>query len=156
MATPRSTATPQPVEMEFTGTANSIGAAVWDIEGTVVEVTGDTDIRGSINVGQRVKVKALRFPDGRLIATRIEPADDSGGSNQNENDNPNITGNENQNENQNSDDSGDNSNSNGDDSSNSNSNGDDSGDSNSNDTNGNDDHGGGDNSNDDGGNDNGN
>ncbi len=82
--TPRPTATPQPaptaepVEVEFTGSVQAIDAATWNIDGTTIGVNADTEIRGSINVGQRVKVKALRQGNGQLIALRIEPIDGGG------------------------------------------------------------------------------
>jgi hypothetical protein len=103
-ATPRPTATlqppatPQPAEVEFTGSVNSIDEGTWNIDGTTVIVNNDTEIRGTINAGQRVKVKALRFADGRLVATRIEPFADSGGndnSSRNDNQNSNDTHNSN-------------------------------------------------------------
>jgi hypothetical protein len=130
------TATPQPAEVEFTGSVNALNAGTWIIDGTTVIVDNNTEIRDAINPGQRVKVKALRFPDGRLVATRIELFD-GGGSNGSRN-----NGNQNSNENQNSNDGNSNNNggnSNGDDHG-GNSNGDDHG-GNSNSNNGNDDHG---------------
>jgi hypothetical protein len=148
--TPRPTVTVQPstttkpAEVEFSGSVAAMGAGAWNIDGTTIIVDGNTEIRGTINPGQRVKVKALRLADGRLIATRIEPAD--GGENSN------FNGNDNQNTNQNSNEDG---NSNGNDNSgNSNSN-DDGGNSNSNDNGGNtnsNDNGSGSNGNDNGGN----
>jgi hypothetical protein len=80
-ATPQPTATAEPVEVEFTGSVKAIDAVTWSIDGTTISVNADTEIRGNINVGQRVKVKALRQGSGQLIATRIEPIDGgSGGS----------------------------------------------------------------------------
>lgn len=134
-ATPRPTvivqptATPQPVEVEFTGSVNAMDAGAWTIDGTTVIVNTNTEIRDAINVGQRVKVKALSFADGRLVATRIELESGSGtGSGGDDNGNSN--------DNQNSNDVNSN-----DDDGNSNSN-DGGGNSNGNDNNGNDDHGG--------------
>ncbi len=150
MATPRPTmapqptATSQPVEVEFTGSVTAINPGTWNIEGTTITVDAGTEIRDSITVGQRVKVKALRLADGRLIATRIELSQDGGGGN-----NSNSNSDQNSNENQNGPDGNSNdgnSNSN-DNHGNSNSNGD-NGNSNTNDNgggsngNGNDDHGG--------------
>ena len=83
--TPRPTATPQPaptaepVEVEFTGGVQSIEATTWNIDGTTIGVNANTEIRGSINVGQRVKVKALRQGNGQLIALQIEPIDGGSG-----------------------------------------------------------------------------
>jgi hypothetical protein len=120
-ATPQPTATTEPVEVEFTGGVQAIEADTWNIDGTTIGVNANTEIRGSINVGQRVKVKALRQGNGQLIAIRIEPIDDSGSgsdsgggaSNQNDNptpepnDNRNENGNENQNRNDNEGNSND-------------------------------------------------
>ncbi len=71
-AVPEPTDTPQPVEVDFTGSVDSMNQGAWIIDGTTVAVTSDTEIAGSINVGQRVKVKALRLNNGQLIATQIE------------------------------------------------------------------------------------
>ena len=119
------TATPQPTEFEFAGTVDSMGTALWTIDGAAVAVNTDTEIHGPINVGQRVKVQALRSADGQLIARRIELVDGGGGnqsgngggspdSNQNSNDNtnPNQNGNDNTNSNPDSNDNGGNSNQN--------------------------------------------
>jgi hypothetical protein len=121
------------VEVEFTGSVNAIDAGTWNIDGTTVIVNDNTEIRGTINLGQRVKVKALRLADGLLVATRIEQTDDGSGNN-------NSNGDDNQNSNENQNDNGSNSN---DDDGNANSN-DNGGNSNSN---GNDDDGGNDNGN---------
>ena len=101
--------TPEPVEIEFTGTVDDKGSSTWTIDGASVGVNANTEIRGSINVGQRVKVTALRLADGRLIALRIELLNDGGGGggsgggngNDNHDQNDNHNGNENDNHNQN-------------------------------------------------------
>jgi hypothetical protein len=77
-ASPRPTATVEPVEVEFTGSVQTIDAATWNIDGTTLGVNANTEIRGSISVGQRVKVKALRQGNGQLIALQIEPIDGGG------------------------------------------------------------------------------
>jgi hypothetical protein len=77
-ARPQPTATAEPVEVEFTGSVQAMDGSSWNIDGTAISVTANTDLRGSINLGQRVKVKALRLGNGQLIATRIEPIDGSG------------------------------------------------------------------------------
>jgi hypothetical protein len=86
-ATPRATARPQPtapataepVEVEFTGSVQAIDGASWSIDGTTISVNANTELVGSINLGQRVKVHALRQGNGQLIAMRIEPIEDGGG-----------------------------------------------------------------------------
>jgi hypothetical protein len=80
LVTSRPTATAEPVEVEFTGGVQAIDAATWNIDGTTIDVNANTEIRGSINVGQRVKVKAQRQGNGQLIATRIELLDGGSGS----------------------------------------------------------------------------
>jgi len=94
-ATPRPTAvvqptaTPQPVEIEFTGSVVAQNPGEWSIDGTLLLVDVNTEIRGNIGVGQRVKVKALRFTEGSLRATRIELLEEGGDSNSNDNQNSN-------------------------------------------------------------------
>ena len=116
--TPQPAATAEPVEVEFTGSVQAIEATRWNIDGTTIGVNANTEIRGSINVGQRVKVKALRQSTGQLIAIRIEPIDDGGsggdddsGGNNNQNDpatpQPDDNRNDNENEDQNQNDEND-------------------------------------------------
>ncbi len=90
-------ATPQPAEVEFNGNVNSITEGVWSIDSTTVSVDNNTEIQGAINTGQRVKVKALRFADGRLVAVSIEISGNRGTKGD-----PNSNANQNSNENQNS------------------------------------------------------
>jgi hypothetical protein len=45
---------------------------VWTVDGQAVIVTAETEIRDNPQIGDRVEVRALRQPDGTLIATRIE------------------------------------------------------------------------------------
>lgn len=73
------TETPEPVEVEFTGNVKAIDTAIWNIDGSILGVNDNTEIRGSINVGERVKVKARRQGNGQLIAISIEPIDGDGG-----------------------------------------------------------------------------
>ena len=70
------TAPAPPTEFEFSGTVERIGST-WQISGQIVEIDGNTEIRESINIGTRVKVRALRYTDGRVVAQRIE-RDNSG------------------------------------------------------------------------------
>ncbi len=113
--TPQPTATSEPVEVDFEGVVNAQSPDTWNIDGIAVTVNGNTEIRGSISVGQRVKVKASRQADGRLIATRIELVDSGGGGGQsggNANENQNQNEGQNSNDNSNSHDDGGGSNSN--------------------------------------------
>jgi hypothetical protein len=111
------TSTPQPVEIEFTGSVVTQNPGQWSIDGTLLLVDTNTEIRGNIGVGQRVKVKALRFAEGSLRAIRIELLDEDGG-----NTNSNTNDNQNSNENDNDDDGNSNSNENGNSNSNENEN----------------------------------
>ncbi len=113
--TPRSTDTPEPlptveptepptaepVGIEFAGTVNTIGTSAWTIDGITVDIDANTEIRGSISAGQRVKVTALRLAAGHLLARRLELLISDGG---NENSNSNTNNNENANHNQNRND----------------------------------------------------
>jgi hypothetical protein len=114
--TPRSTDTPEPptieptepptaepAEIEFTGTVDTISTSAWTIDGITVGIDANTEIRGSISVGQRVKVTALRLVAGQLMAQRIELLT-GGGDNQNNNSNDNENANHNQNRNDNQND----------------------------------------------------
>jgi hypothetical protein len=106
-ATAQPTSTPQPIEVEFTGTVNALDAGTWIIDGITVLIDANTEIRDNPAMGQRVKVRALRYADGRLIATRIELSDDGNGGGSNNNDDQNSNGNSNgqdDNANDNSDD----------------------------------------------------
>jgi hypothetical protein len=104
--TPQPAATAEPVELEFTGGVQAIEEATWNIDGTTIGVNANTEIRGSINVGQRVKVKALRQASGQLLALRIESIEEGGsgsGDDNNQNDQPSPEPNDNRNENGNED-----------------------------------------------------
>lgn len=117
--TPTATPVPAPVSIEFTGSVNSQTAGSWIIDGATVAIDADTVFKGNIGVGQQVKVQALRYASGRLLATHIELlSDNDGGQNTNQNDNQNEdnqNGNDNLDENDNenhNDDQGDNHNEN--------------------------------------------
>ncbi len=94
--TPRPTVPPAtPAEVEFSGTVQAINSSEWNIDGTIVIIDANTQFGGSINVGQRVKVKALRFSDEQLVAQQIELLDNGGPdhpNNQNSNQNSNQNG----------------------------------------------------------------
>ena len=71
---------PTETEVEFEGRVDAIGGAAWQIAGQTVTIDGGTEIRGSINVGDTVRVKARRLVTGQLIAERIELRTDNSGS----------------------------------------------------------------------------
>jgi hypothetical protein len=64
-------------EMEITGTLESINGNVWIIDGQAVTVTTSTEVKGSLVVGDLVKVHASPSADGSLVAREIEIADSS-------------------------------------------------------------------------------
>jgi hypothetical protein len=129
-------------EVEFVGFIDSIATDHWVVGGRTLAITPQTEIMGTFDLGDPVKVHAIVGSGGNLTAREIEPADigDDGpiGDDDNGDDNGNDNGDDNSNDNgdDNSNDNGDdNSNDNGDD--NSNDNGDDNGNDNG-DDNGND------------------
>ncbi len=67
-------------ELEFTGTVDLIEGDQWTIDGKVVLVSVDTEVKGDVSEGSLVKVHATLTPEGDLLATEIEPA----GSDENE------------------------------------------------------------------------
>jgi len=108
---------PKPVGIEFTGSVNSQTATSWIIDGATVVIDANTVFKGNIGVGQRVKVQALRYANGRLLATQIELLSDGGGGgdNGNSNDNGGSDTNRNGNDNNHNDNENDNNNQNGND-----------------------------------------
>jgi len=61
----------QPKRVEFTGLIEEIGAHSWKVGGQWVEIGPKTGIPEVVEVGWLAHVEALRYPDGRLMATRI-------------------------------------------------------------------------------------
>ena len=133
-------------EIEFTGLVEAIGPDSWTVAGRKLSISSQTEIKGSIEVGDMVKVHAYKSGDGTLSAREIEPVfedeiaeelNENGGDIDDDvfgNDNENLNGVENENEdlddnfNDNDDDidnlNGDDFNDNDDDDSNSNDDGD--------------------------------
>jgi hypothetical protein len=72
---PTISVTPQS-EIEFNGIVEAISTTSWTIGGRTVAVTNQTEIKGTIQVGDSVKVHALVAADGSLTAREIEPARD--------------------------------------------------------------------------------
>jgi len=61
-------------EVEFVGQVVTIAADAWTVDDQIVAVTSDTEIKGTISVGDLVKVHALVGPDLSLTAREIELA----------------------------------------------------------------------------------
>lgn len=70
--TPSSAATLEPKQIEITGVVESISGNVWTIDGQQIIITGDTEFKDSISVGDYVQVHALLGADGSLTAREIE------------------------------------------------------------------------------------
>lgn len=65
------TETPELESVEFEGRVEAEGA-VWVIAGQSVTITADTEFRNDPRIGDRVKVHAWKYPNGSLVARRIE------------------------------------------------------------------------------------
>jgi len=77
--TPSAEPTPEPTlpageEIEFFGSVVTIGADTWQVGDQSVGITSSTEIKGTIAVGDPVKVHAQVQPDLSLTAKEIEPA----------------------------------------------------------------------------------
>ena len=70
--TPTPSETEDPDHVSFEGIVESRGPAFWLISGWTVYLTAETEIRDDPQVGQRVRVDAFLYWDGRLEAERIE------------------------------------------------------------------------------------
>jgi len=147
-AQPQGTPVVQATEVEFSGVVENIVTGAWKIAGRTVFIHTQTEVKGSFQVGDFVKVHAVVNGDGDLVAREIESADRDDDANSNDDDNSNSNSNDDDansndddddNANSNSNDDDANSNDDDDDNSNSNSNDDDDDDSNSNSSNSNDD-----------------
>jgi hypothetical protein len=112
-------------EVELVGLIDSISPEAWVIDGQTLAITSQTEIKGTLSVGDAAKVHILVGAGGSLTAREIEAAevgevgqgdDDDGNLNANANENENANANENGNTNENSANQTDNENSNEDDS----------------------------------------
>jgi len=78
-------------ETEFTGVVEAIGGDAWTIDGQVVLVNGQREIKDSPAVGDEVRVHAQTQTDGSLLAREIERAgaddDSEGGDSQDDDSN---------------------------------------------------------------------
>jgi hypothetical protein len=70
--TPSLVITPEPKEIKITGVVESITGNVWTIDGRQVIITGNTEFKDSISVGDCVQVHALLGANGSLTAREIE------------------------------------------------------------------------------------
>jgi hypothetical protein len=80
-------------EQEFTGTLTATNGDVWTIGGRAVRITSGTEIKGSLNIGDVLKVHAAAGADGVLVAREVElAADDDLDDDNNDDDNGNPAG----------------------------------------------------------------
>jgi hypothetical protein len=61
-------------ELEFTGNVESLDAGLWTVSGLQFVITGQTEVKGLISLGDLVKVHASIGSDGTLTAREIELA----------------------------------------------------------------------------------
>jgi Domain of unknown function (DUF5666) len=59
-------------EFDFTGTVDAISIDQWTVAGKTLPVTAATEIKGSFNIGELVKVHLLTRLDGSQVAREIE------------------------------------------------------------------------------------
>ncbi len=71
---PEATEAPEANKVEFTGTVEAIAADMWTIDGKQIAVNAGTEIKGTIVVGDMVKVEAVVATDGSLTAVEIKLA----------------------------------------------------------------------------------
>ena len=65
--------------VEFTGRVEAMAPEAWTVSGQIVGITPQTEIRGTIAVGDAVKVEAVVGTDGALMAREINPSLGDGG-----------------------------------------------------------------------------
>jgi hypothetical protein len=92
-------------EVEFTGVLEAVNGDQWTVDGQTFTVLPTAEIKGTLMVGQIVKVHALKGENGALIAREIELADADDLANENANDN---VGDDNLNDNEDDDNLNDN------------------------------------------------
>ncbi|MAT44017.1 MAG: hypothetical protein CL609_16915 [Anaerolineaceae bacterium] len=59
-------------EYEFYGLVESLGTNKWVIDGKTVEITNQTELKGTFALGDLVKVHVLKTADGQFTAREIE------------------------------------------------------------------------------------
>jgi uncharacterized membrane protein YgcG len=78
-ATPEATDVSQPDSNgEATGTITAIDSSTVTIDGVVYNLTGSSEISGSLQVGSTVKVEFVTNADGSLSVTEVKPGDQNG------------------------------------------------------------------------------
>jgi hypothetical protein len=64
--------------VEFTGRVEAMAPEAWTVSGQIVGITPQTEIRGTIAVGDAVKVEAVVGSEGALMAREINPRSATG------------------------------------------------------------------------------
>jgi len=97
-------------EVEFTGVISAMDEGSWVVDGQTVKVGPGTEVEGTLNAGDVVKVHARVDSDGGLVAREIEALDDlqdndsddnsnaTDAMNSNDNDDDHMIGNDNDDE----------------------------------------------------------
>jgi phenylpyruvate tautomerase PptA (4-oxalocrotonate tautomerase family) len=67
-------------KVEFTGVVESISLESWTVDGQVIAITSQTEIKGTFIAGDTVSVEAVNNPDGTLTALEIKDSGDHGSS----------------------------------------------------------------------------
>lgn len=93
-AQPQGTPVVQATEVEFSGVVENIVTGAWKIAGRTVFIHTQTEVKGSFQVGDFVKVHAVVNGDGDLVAREIESADRDDDANSNDDDNSNSNSND--------------------------------------------------------------
>lgn len=57
---------------EFEGTVQGVGNTSIVVDGKTMMINGDTEIKGTLAVGDKVEIEAVRQNDGSLLATAVE------------------------------------------------------------------------------------
>lgn len=63
-------------EFDFTGVVQAIADDTWTVDGQELAITTDTEIKGTLSIGDMAKVHAFADPDGALVASEIGPAEE--------------------------------------------------------------------------------
>jgi uncharacterized membrane protein YgcG len=97
-------------DFEFNGVVESMGPDFWFVGGRTIAISTMTEIKGAVEVGDLVKVHAIRNADGTFQAREVETVlasddDSNANGNDNSNDNSNDNGNFNANDNSTNDNS---------------------------------------------------
>ena len=63
------------VKVEFTGTLTAKNGNIWTVDTTSVVLTTTTEVKGTLEVGVKVKVEGYKQADGSVLAQEIKPVE---------------------------------------------------------------------------------